>query len=280
MLSKFDIPKLEELLADFYTLTQVRIVVFDDNFIEIASYPSNPCSFCKIIRKDKLANRHCVNSDEYACKQCKITGKPLIYQCHAGLTETVTPIKHDHMIIGYMMFGQIIASENKSDYWKVIYDQCKNYHLDMKELEEAYKQNKYINIHQIKSAAKILETCAAYVWLSKLVALDEDNLAKQLEEYINTHICEPITAHQICKALKVSKNRLYKIAGHSYAAGIAEHIRTRRIEIAKELLKKDRQAIAEIAIQVGLPDYNYFSKLFKKYTGYTPRQYRKKNIEE
>lgn len=276
MMSKFDVPKLEELLSNFYTLTHIRIVVFDDNFVEIASYPKKLSKFCSIIRSDEVANVYCDKSDQKACKQCKKTGEPYIYQCHAGLTETVTPIKHDNIIIGYMMFGQVLMNENKNDSWKIIYDQCKEYHIDLKLLETAFNKCKFININQIKSAAKILEACAGYLWLSKLATLNEDNLSKKIEEYIGLHIKESLTAVEICDALMISKSMLYKLSEHSYEMGIAEYIRKRRIEMAKSFLEKEEYSIAEIAVEVGLDDYNYFSKIFKKHTGLTPSQYRKK----
>jgi two-component system response regulator YesN len=47
-----------------------------------------------------------------------------------------------------------------------------------------------------------------------------------------------------------------------------------RIEKAKELLKDVQYKAYEIAEMVGIPDAHYFSKLFKKYVGVTPTEYR------
>ena len=38
MISTFNLEKLSSLLRDFYTVTHIRITVFDENFNEIASY--------------------------------------------------------------------------------------------------------------------------------------------------------------------------------------------------------------------------------------------------
>ena len=46
-----------------------------------------------------------------------------------------------------------------------------------------------------------------------------------------------------------------------------------RIERAKELLCCTSLQVSEIADQVGFRDYRYFSQIFKKYTGYTPREF-------
>ena len=51
---RVDAKKMEDLLRNFYLITGIRIVVFDDNFEKIAEYPGNHCGYCKIVRKESL----------------------------------------------------------------------------------------------------------------------------------------------------------------------------------------------------------------------------------
>ena len=51
-----------------------------------------------------------------------------------------------------------------------------------------------------------------------------------------------------------------------------------KIEKAKELLKNTDQPIGEIAFTIGYEDPHYFSRMFKKNTGFTPRQYREQEL--
>ncbi len=53
-----------------------------------------------------------------------------------------------------------------------------------------------------------------------------------------------------------------------------EYLNMIRIEESKRLLTNSKYAIVDIAIAVGFEDQSYFSKVFKKYTGITPKQYR------
>lgn len=53
-----------------------------------------------------------------------------------------------------------------------------------------------------------------------------------------------------------------------------EYLVNRRIKIAKHLLKTTNFSISEIGIKVGYEDQYYFSKFFKRKTGYTPSSYR------
>ena len=60
---RVDAKKMEDLLRNFYLITGIRIVVFDDNFEKIAEYPGNHCGYCKIVRKDPNARALCKISD-------------------------------------------------------------------------------------------------------------------------------------------------------------------------------------------------------------------------
>ena len=42
----------------------------------------------------------------------------------------------------------------------------------------------------------------------------------------------------------------------------------------EELLKDTNFTVTEVSAKIGYPNYAYFTKLFKKYSGYTPSAYR------
>lgn len=42
----------------------------------------------------------------------------------------------------------------------------------------------------------------------------------------------------------------------------------------EELLKDTKFTVTEVSAKIGYPNYAYFTKLFKKYSGYTPSAYR------
>lgn len=59
---------------------------------------------------------------------------------------------------------------------------------------------------------------------------------------------------------------------------VNQHITEYRIEKAKEFLKDPRQKVFDIAAKVGYSDGNYFAKIFRKVTGITPSEYRKRYL--
>lgn len=71
MVLSYDIVKLQKLLENFYVLTGVRIVIFNDEFVKIAEYPEHDCEFCSLIRQDPIAEEKCRYSDQKACERCR-----------------------------------------------------------------------------------------------------------------------------------------------------------------------------------------------------------------
>lgn len=51
------------------------------------------------------------------------------------------------------------------------------------------------------------------------------------------------------------------------------------MEKAKQLLKDARFKISDISSRVGYSDGNYFGKSFKKYSGFSPSEYRERNTQ-
>lgn len=55
---------------------------------------------------------------------------------------------------------------------------------------------------------------------------------------------------------------------------VTQHITRKRLQLAQQLLNTTQLQIQTVAQYCGIPDVNYFTKLFKKHIGKTPREYR------
>lgn len=275
MLLQYNVSKMQELLKSFYLLTKIRIVVFDDAFHKISEYPEHDCGFCTLIRENPVAIEKCRISDRFACEQCKTDNKLHSYTCHAGLTETVAPIHHGNMIIGYIMFGQVLRCDDKETYWLSVWQKCQYYGVEHDRLRNKYNKKFPITIDAVYASAKILEACAGYLWLQRAISLQEDDLPQKIDDYIIENLSEDLSVSALCQQFGISRSGLYKIAKEYYGKGIEQVIRDLRINRSGDLLKNTDMSVSEVALQVGFPDYNYFIKLFKKKMDITPKQYSK-----
>jgi two-component system response regulator YesN len=106
--------------------------------------------------------------------------------------------------------------------------------------------------------------------------LDSKKLIMEIKKFIQCNISEEITLNTI--AAKFHMNLFYVSHLFKKEAGInfLDYLTSLRVEKAKELLADVNNKIYEVAVRVGYDDQRYFSQVFKKYTGYTPMEYRDK----
>lgn len=101
-------------------------------------------------------------------------------------------------------------------------------------------------------------------------------LVESVKYYIDTHFPEELTIAQVSEHLDVSESRL--IEQFRLEAGMTPGAYLRKVRMTKaaDLLTGTRWSIQRIASEVGVPDANYFVKLFKREHGLTPSGYRKR----
>ena len=98
---------------------------------------------------------------------------------------------------------------------------------------------------------------------------------RETDRYIAAHLSENITVDAICAAFRIGRTKIYELSMDYLGCGLAEYIRKQRIEHAKRMLSETDMPITDIAFATGFADYNHFSRIFKKNTGISAREYRK-----
>jgi AraC-like DNA-binding protein len=74
----------------------------------------------------------------------------------------------------------------------------------------------------------------------------------------------------------ISENYLSRIFAKETGEKLQDYIVRVRVEKAENLLRYSDVSIAEIAAYVNFPSQSYFGRVFRKYTGDTPGNYRNK----
>lgn len=274
MLINFNIEKLDNLLYDFYHITGLTISVWDAKFNQLSYQPKEMCSFCRIIKSSPEGNRRCFLCDKHLCIECGKTGKPATHYCHAGLIDTAIPIKFKDIVMGYMMFGQVI-DKDKTKPNSILETLSRELNLQFDSLFDSYHELEVYNEDKIISAANILKSATRSLWLSEYIEIGYNTTASKIDNFIRTHINEEITVKRLCNELGISKNKLYETTHQSFHMSIGEYIASVRIDEAKQLLDSTDYPVTQISTMVGIKNYNYFIKFFKNNVGLSPLKYRK-----
>lgn len=93
-------------------------------------------------------------------------------------------------------------------------------------------------------------------------------------EYIHHYYDQDIKASTIAKEININENYLQRIFKKQMKVTIVEYLLVIRMKKAKMLLETSDLPIIEISDYIGINSRQYFSKLFKKYYGLSPKEYR------
>ena len=104
--------------------------------------------------------------------------------------------------------------------------------------------------------------------------LSSKTLKKALA-YIDEHYTsENLSLGTVACEVQVGANYLSSVFSQNMQKTFTEYISEKRMEKARKLLKSTELPTSEIAAQVGYKDPHYFSFVFKKTQGCSPREYR------
>lgn len=261
-----------ELMKNFYILTGLRLVLFDENYNEIMSYPAERSPFCRSVRTVPEFEELCNKCDRAAFEKCKKSRSPVLYKCHAGLFEATAPITENGYTIGYIMFGQIADKNNKDEFLKQA-EQIKE--KLAKNIDAEIEKIKYKSSKQLEAAANILDVCTSYILNKELITPSRARIFNSIDKYITTNLNQPITVETLCREFNISRTRLYEYIKPYTEGGIAAYIREKRLQKARELLRTTDMTVAQISDATGFSDYNYFLRAFKKRFGTSAKKIQK-----
>ena len=96
-----------------------------------------------------------------------------------------------------------------------------------------------------------------------------------VKAYLDEHYTKKIALDDLEEHFFINKFYLSKIFKETYGTTINNYLISKRITRAKQLLRFTDLTVDEIGAAVGMADANYFSRMFRKVEGSSPREYRK-----
>ena len=94
--------------------------------------------------------------------------------------------------------------------------------------------------------------------------------------YINEHYHENVTLSTVAALSGFNPKYFSKLFNEYFKMGFADYLQKIRLEAAVKLLTDSDVKITSIPNKIGLSSFSTFAKNFKKYTGYSPLQYKDK----
>lgn len=135
---------------------------------------------------------------------------------------------------------------------------------------------KYRTLERISCLYSILAYYSEHY--SKPTSLQENDFFEAILNYINNNRALPaLSVSHISEVYNIDRSTLFRLFKKNLNQSPEKYITDLRISSAITLLANTKLPVNTVALSVGFNDPLYFSRFFKKHTGYSPREYRTKS---
>ena len=250
--------KLEEILTDLHLLTRISLSFLDAEGNPLCRKVKEE-DFCSFYQEEGEHKKECRASDEALLSRCKESGEYESHICPAGLYDAVFPIKKDALTVGYILMGPI-RLEGKTV-------KCEKRYRTLYENIPVFSEGKLAALRSLFSN----------ILFSSAIETEKEEIFDQIKGYLEENLEKDISVPSVCSSFFISKTSLYRLFQKNMGISVKEYLISIRMEKAKEYLLQTNDTVCRISERVGVPNYTYFCKLFRKREGMTPQGFRQKN---
>ena len=147
--------------------------------------------------------------------------------------------------------------------------------------EFSQKENSVQTLQEVKC----IEGIGSWLWeqtreisrnIGNAKEKQSESVMEKAKEYIRQNYQKDLTLDEVSKVVDISPYYFSKLFKQETGENFIEYLTKVRMKNAEELLKDSDYSIKEICAASGYSDPNYFSRIFKKYEGVTPSEYRER----
>ena len=121
-----------------------------------------------------------------------------------------------------------------------------------------------------------LEMTRKYALLAKNYTYEKYSyLIRNVVNYIDQHLVTDLSLSVLAEEFDKNPSYLSNAFKKEVGETLTSYIGKQRIQSSLRYFNTTNMSVAEVAEAVGIPDFGYFSKLFKKHVGVSPREYKK-----
>jgi len=181
-------------------------------------------------------------------------------------------------------------------YFDDFYSMCylpKHFHITDKSVSSHFMYSLKKSLEEYNKRSEHYRIVFSCKFIEILISISKEYIATEIEKqpstysrdylkvdsiqnYINSNYTNKINSCDIEQAFNFNYDYLNRIFHRMTGHTILNYLTIVRINKAKELIEQTTSKMSEITLAVGINDAYYFSKVFKKVTGLSPLEYRKK----
>jgi AraC-like DNA-binding protein len=179
-------------------------------------------------------------------------------------TDQLRPVKNNGIIFTTLLARAAITGGVEPDIALSLADYYNN------KIEDIFRYNELISL--------IEQYCVAFTeYVLQTSEVNHVSVVKKVSKYIHSHLSEPIRLNDVADHVNLSPNYFSSLFKREMGVAFADYLNEIRIKESQYLLETTNYSIVDIAIAVGFNNQNYFTTIFRKHTGTTPKQFRMKS---
>lgn len=270
--------EIKHIFQQYYRLHGVRLSIFTTRGERL--YPDidqKDCTYCQRVREDLGFESRCVALDRSMISRSIRKNCMIRYRCHGGMEEAALPLQVDGKTIGCIMLGQFRRKGADTSPYEpdgvTLYGDNR--------LNESFRASPAFTEDTISLLMDTYRFLLGLIARERMIRNRDYNpfmpLLEKLERDTqwNPSIEEAAT---ISGQSPSSLNRLIrKATGKSFKAFLIE---TKLVRAEELFTRFPGKTIAEIASELGYADPLYFSRIYKRYRGVSPKQMRERSSKD
>jgi len=264
-------PELEKILNNFSSIFDIRIAYYLPDGSEYKIGSNKVISpYCLLLREVMGYRKKCLALDALK-RECSKEKKCIqSYICHGGCNEVIKPIFNDEEILGYIMMGQAVSKSGIPD---TVMRDAEKYGI-RDEIVRSFSLLPHYERAKMNDIIQLFSELTDLVVLKNLIKHRELGAVKKVVEYMKA-MDSRIDLRKAAEIAHISESRLRHRFKEELGKSFSEVKNSLCLEKAHQALLKDKElSIQEIAFRYGYADPLYFSRVFKKYFGYSPSRIR------
>ena len=281
-----------DTLASSLLAQQVEKTFFEATGLPVELVPSGEPSqffsfqqkqnpFCRLMAQSRGSCTACQQVYTELEQRIENSLAPQTIYCFAGLVEFAVPIVINGQHVASLLGGRVFLHEPTLEQFDQLTRHLEAWgsHSKLDRFKTQFFQTQVMSRKQFQASVQMLALFA------KLVAEDvnrnvltthahEGSLIITAKNYILAHISEPLRLRDVAEHVHVSTHYFCKIFKKATGMGFAEFLGRARVENAKQALANSVLPISEVADQAGFGSLSQFNRMFRRYVGCSPKEYR------
>jgi AraC-like DNA-binding protein len=236
-------------------------------------------AFCALMAQWNRTCAACLNAQQKTLHPS--TPKTKTVMCFAGLCESAVPLRAGRDLVGFLQTGEVMLQKPRRTQFSKIAQLLTDWGTkdELKQAEEAWFQTKVVSRKQYESVLRLLEIFAQHLGMvANQLVIQRDHAEPpsitRARQFILEHRAGELSLATVAKAVNMSSYHFCKTFKKVTGLNFTDYLARVRIEKAKELLLNPNARVSEVVFEVGFQSITHFNRIFKRYVGKSPTEYR------